>query len=191
MRTRGHLPHWEGAHACYFVTFRLADSIPAEVAERIESERDSIIQTARQLGRELSLSEKRHIARVATIDKYLDNGAGACHLAKAEIAQIVSDALRYFDGQRYRLHAWCIMPNHVHVLLALTDGTELDSVLHSWKSFTAKKINRRLGVEGVFWQREYYDHLIRNDDDFERVVRYIAENPAKAGLKNWPWRRTP
>ncbi|MBZ5704472.1 MAG: transposase [Acidobacteriia bacterium] len=135
----------------------------------------------------MSFSEKCHIARIATIEKYLDNGTGACHLAKPRITQIISDALKHFDGERYRLFAWCIMPNHVHVLFQLFPGVELESVLHSWKSFTAKKVNCLLGLEGTFWQREYYDHLVRNDDDFERVIRYIAENSAKGGLKNWPW----
>ena len=79
------------------------------------------------------------------------------------------------------------MPNHVHVVLHLSPQIDLASILHSWKSFTAKKINGLLGCTGEFWQREYYDHLVRNEGDLERVVRYVAQNPAKAGLANWDW----
>jgi REP element-mobilizing transposase RayT len=95
--------------------------------------------------------------------------------------------LRHFDEQRYRLFAWCIMPNHVDVVLELFPGHHLSNIVHSWKSFTAKRAQRITGVDGSFWQREYYDHLIRNDAELERVVRYTAQNPIRAGLHNWPW----
>ena len=79
------------------------------------------------------------------------------------------------------------MPNHVHVLFQTAGSTKLAKVLHSWKSFSAKASNRALCRKGEFWQREYYDHLIRNLDEFERAERYIASNPDKAGLKDWKW----
>lgn len=125
-----------------------------------------------------------HSERVET---YLDAGHGACWLRQPGIAQLVADAVRFFDGQRYQLHAWCVMPNHVHVILAPAAGHTLASVLHSWKSFTAKAANRQLGRTGAFWQEEYYDHLIRNADDYAHAVRYLTENPVKAGLPDWPW----
>jgi REP element-mobilizing transposase RayT len=83
--------------------------------------------------------------------------------------------------------AWCVMPNHVHVLARLFPGVSLASVLHSWKSFTAKRANTMLHRGGAFWQREYYDHLIRDESEFEYAVQYVFDNPAKAGLSNWPW----
>lgn len=187
VRSRGHLPHWERNQACYFVTFRLADSIPKQVLEKLESERQSVMRTAKQAGRELTVSEKHHIARFANLEKYLDQGFGACHLAKPQIAQIVAAAIQFFDTQRYSLFAWCVMPNHVHVVLRPFPGIELAAILHSWKSFSAKKINALLGAQGGFWEREYYDHLVRNEADLNRVVCYVAENPSKAGLKDWPW----
>ncbi len=79
------------------------------------------------------------------------------------------------------------MPNHVHVVARLFPGQTLATVLHSWKSFTAKRANLILGLHGAFWQREYYDHLLRNEEELERVVRYVADNPAKANLKDWKW----
>jgi REP element-mobilizing transposase RayT len=189
IRDRGHLPHWEKDSATYFVTFRLADSLPRSVLQTIESEREAIVKTAAQAGRELSPDEHRKLQRLSTvkIERYLDSGAGACRLKEPAIASIVASTLRHFDDSRYRLLAWCIMPNHVHVVARLFPGQALSSVVHSWKSFTAKKCNASLGMKGSFWQREYYDHLIRDEDDLERVVGYLADNPAEAGLHDWPW----
>lgn len=187
VRSRGYLPHWERDSACYFVTFRTADSLPAEIADEISSQHKSILCTAQQMHRDLSASEEQHLARLQTIEKYLDRGAGACHLAKREVANIVANALRHFDGKRYCLFAWCVMPNHVHVVFQVSPEIKLGSVPHSWKSFTAKQINAALGIQGEFWQHEYYDHLVRNDGDLERVVRYVMDNPITAGRIDWPW----
>ena len=186
---RGHLPHWEKDSATYFVTFRLADSLPQSVLERIESERQSVVQTARQLQRDLSGDERKRIQQLSTktIEQDLDNGAGSCHLKNPAIANEVAETLLHFDNKRYRLFAWCVMPNHVHVLLRLFPGQVLASVVHSWKSFTAKQANKLLGRGGSFWQREHYDRLIRDQSEFERALRYVADNPVKAGLKDWRW----
>jgi REP element-mobilizing transposase RayT len=189
IRDRGRLPHWEKDSATYFITFRLADSLPQSVLDRIESERQSIMATAAQLRRALSSEERRRIQHLSTpvIERFLDSGAGACHLQNFAIAEEVANALRYFDEKRYRLFAWCIMPNHVHVVARLFPGNTLAAVLHSWKSFSAKHANRILRSHDVFWQREYYDHLIRDDEEYERAVHYVSENPAKAKLNNWQW----
>ena len=189
IRDRGRLPHWEKEGATYFITFRLADSLPKSVLDQIESERQAIITTAKQLHRALSGDERRKIQRLSTpvIEQFLDNGAGACHLKNPVIAEDLANTLRHFDRKRYRLFAWCIMPNHVHVVVRLLPAENLAAVVHSWKSFSAKQANRVLGAHGTFWQREYYDHLIRGEEEFERAVRYVAENPAKANLRHWRW----
>ncbi|HAT10367.1 MAG TPA: isochorismate synthase, partial [Planctomycetes bacterium] len=96
-------------------------------------------------------------------------------------------AILHFDGARYRIHAWCVMPNHVHVLVELPPGIQLAGIVHSWKSFTAKAANARLGRTGEFWQPEYFDHLIRDQADFAHAVRYIEQNPVMAGLTAWRW----
>lgn len=129
------------------------------------------------------------IARLsaARVEQYLDNGPGACHLRNPAIAEMVSGALRHFDEERYRLFAWCVMPNHVHVVARPFPSHDLSSVLHSWKSFTAKRAKDLAGIAGTFWQREYYDHLLRSEAEIERAVCYVAENPARAGLVNWAW----
>jgi REP element-mobilizing transposase RayT len=155
----------------------------------MEFERQDIVRAAQQSNRGLTLDERKRLSELTgeRIEAYLDTGSGECHLTNPQIAQLVVDALRYFDKQRYKLFAWCLMPNHVHVVLRPFAEHKLSYILHSWKSFTAKSANQLLGREGAFWQREYYDHLIRDEEDFYRVVQYIADNPARAGLKDWPW----
>ena len=189
IRHRGHLPHWEKDNATYFITFRLADSLPQTVLQAIESECQAVLRTAAQAGREPSPAERRKLRQLSTakIERYFDSGAGACYLKEPAVAGVVMSALRHFDDKRYRLLAFCIMPNHVHVVVRLFPGQTLSSVIHSWKSFSAKRCNELLRTKGSFWQREYYDHLVRDESDFDRAVRYGADNPVKARLQNWPW----
>jgi REP element-mobilizing transposase RayT len=189
IRDRGRLPHWEKESATYFITFRLGDSLPRTVLERIEFERQNLIKTARQMEREPSADERKRMQQLSTraVELYLDSGSGACHLRNPDVAKMVADALRHFDSRRYRLFAWCIMPNHVHVVARVFPGHSLAETVHSWKSYTAKQANKLRGVKGGFWQREYYDHLIRDAGEFERALQYVANNPAKAGLTHWRW----
>jgi REP element-mobilizing transposase RayT len=189
IRDRGRLPHWETDSATYFITFRLNDSLPRPVLDRIESEKKSIVRTAAQLGRDISPDEQKRLTRLSTarIEQFLDSGRGACHLQTPAIAEIVSKSLRHFDEKRYRLFAWCIMPNHVHVVVRLFPGNSLPQVLHSWKSFSAKRAEKVLRLNGPFWQREYFDHLLRSEAEFERAVQYVIDNPIRARLERWPW----
>ena len=188
-RGRGYLPHWEMEGAIYSVTIRLADSLPQGVIESYKFEAKDLVKTAEHLGRELSKSERKRLQELfdEKIQTALDAGAGACHLAKPKIAEMVAGALRFFDGQRYDLLAWSVMPNHVHVVFYPHHGHPLAEILHSWKSYTSKEANKILGSEGQFWEREYYDHLVRDAEELERVIRYVVENPRKAKLQNWPW----
>src|ERR1700756_448564 len=143
---RGHLPHWEKEGATYFVTFRLADSLPKSILDRIESEREAIVRTANQLHRPLSPGERRKMQCLSTpiIEQYLDNGAGACQLRQPSLAEEVASALRCFHEKCYRLFAWFFMPNHVHVVVKIFPGHSFAEIVHSWKSFTAKRVNRLL-----------------------------------------------
>ena len=186
---RGYIPHWEKESGTYFVAFRLADSLPRSVLERIESERKEILQTALQLHRPLSDAERKKLQTLSTpiIERYLDNGAGACYLQRPPLADVVADALRHFDEKRYRLFAWCVMPNHVHVVFKIFPGSTLNAILHSWKSYTARIACQSPGIHSPFWQREYYDHLIRDQVELERAIRYVALNPEKANLKHGRW----
>ena len=189
IRDRGILPHWEKEDGIYFVTFRLADSLPQKILRKIEAEREQTLQILEKLERELSDTEKSKVDWLFSekVDGYLDEGFGECHLKNPEIAEIAADALRHFDNQRYQLFSWCIMPNHVHVVFRAIRKNELEDILHSWKSFTANKINKILGKSGEFWQREYIDRLVRDQEEFENIIQYILDNPVKAGLKNWKW----
>jgi REP element-mobilizing transposase RayT len=175
-RSRGRLPHWEVDDADYSVTFRLRDSLPREIARQLLQERAYQIQTT-QTAAERATIDKAFGIR---LDSYLDAGYGSCILRQH--GEVVADALRFFDGTRYLLHAWCVMPNHVHALFRVERGADLDSVLHSWKSFTA----HRIGL-GVIWQREYFDRVIRGPEDFRETRNYILRNPVKAGLWDWKW----
>jgi REP element-mobilizing transposase RayT len=188
IRQRGRLPHWEKDAGLYFLTFHLADSLPLPVLEKI-AERNRILIAAKRVGAHLSPSQEVLAAEFSTakLEEYFDRGLGACFLRDPRIGELVADALDFWQGKRYRLVAWCVMPNHVHVVCRLLPGQELSKVLQGWKSFTARKANEILGRGGAFWQREYYDRLIRNGDELERAVRYVVNNPERAGLKGWKW----
>jgi len=199
-RRGAYLPHWTRDGSWYAVTFRLWDSLPQHVIESWLFERKNIVKTAEQMNRPLSEHEERRLAHLYSerVERYLDAGHGCCYMNDDRVAGIVTKALHHFDGVRYSLAAWCVMPNHVHVVLNPFAGrttptgmavprAELPDILHSWKSFTAKEANKVLRRTGDFWQAEYYDHLIRNEADFHHAVRYVLNNPIKAGLKNWKW----
>lgn len=167
--SRGYLPHFDSAETIQFITFRLADSLPRAVAESLAKLTDSLSET----------------------DRSLDSGYGACWLGESAVADLVQDALVHFDGQRYRLLAWCIMPNHVHAVVQPVAGNSLGGIVQSWKSFTAKAANRLLGREGPFWHKDYFDRYIRDEGHLARTVDYVENNPVKAGLitaaADWPW----
>jgi valyl-tRNA synthetase len=184
-----YLPHWTKEGATYAVVFRLADSVPEEVGQSWRLERQNIIERAKQQNRPLTDNEQIELQRLRSekIESFLDAGHGKCLLREKGIAEIVDNALKHFDGVRYDLIAWAIMPNHVHIIVRPRPGQKLSEIVHSRKSFTAKEINRRLAQKGSVWMDEYYDHVIRDEKDFANQVNYVLTNPEKAGLQNWPW----
>jgi REP element-mobilizing transposase RayT len=129
--------------------------------------------------------------RSRRIEAYLDSGKGVCLLRNPPIARIVQEAFLHFQGIRYHLHAWVIMPNHVHILFTPAPGTALSDIVQAWKSFTAKKVNHMLRRTGVLWQADYFDRLIRDERHFHTAMTYIENNPVRAGLctqvNQWPW----
>lgn len=188
IRNRGRLPHWERDGGCYFVTFRLADSLPRKLCLEI-ADRKKRLAAAIKSGRKLLSCEQAAQRKFGAkqFEAYLDAGRGACSLRDTRIANVMADTLILGDGERYRLLAWCVMPNHVHVVLKLFPGHNLSTVMSSWKSYTAKAANRILCRTGRFWQREYYDRLIRDGNELGRAVSYVLNNPEKVGLQNWKW----
>jgi putative transposase len=166
--SRGYLPHFDSPEAVQFITFRLADSLPGVIKGlRLD---DNILQR---------------------LDQELDIGLGACWLQQPEISSLIEGALLHFDEGRYRLLAWCIMPNHVHVVIEILDRPSLSEIVGSWKSFTAKQANAKLGRSGSFWHADYFDRYMRNEDHLTRTIEYVEYNPVKAGLVEvasiWPW----
>jgi REP element-mobilizing transposase RayT len=194
LHTRGYLPHLKREGAAYFVSFRLADTLPREVLLRFKQEREAILEHAKARRAPLTLTEQEQLFvwYCDKVDGYLDAGHGACWLRRPEIADLVAGTFGFFDGRRYELRAWVVMPNHVHVVVWPRPPWTLSHILHSWKSFTAIRANQTLGRVGQpFWQRESFDHLIRNDDDLARCCAYTVNNPVKAGLcarpEDWKW----
>jgi REP element-mobilizing transposase RayT len=188
IRNRGRLPHWEKEEGLYFITFHLADSLPHSVLAQIAA-RQHILEAAKDKNANLLPEQKALLAGYShtRIEEYFDRGAGSCPFLDMRIAGAMAAALRFKEGKHYRLLSWCIMPNHVHVVVRLFPGQELAKIVKGWKNFSAKAANQALGRKGRFWQREYYDRLLRNGDERDRAIRYIVENPANAGLKNWAW----
>jgi REP element-mobilizing transposase RayT len=169
-----HLPHFDSPGAQQYITYRLADSLPGECRGEWEA----------ILAIEDDLEKQRRL------EHYLDLGRGACHLRDSRVAELVQGAFWHYDGVRYRLLAWVVMPNHIHALIEVWQ-TPLGKILKDWKSWTAKEANKVLGREGTFWEDDYFDRYIRDEDHFQRVVRYIENNPVKASLvrmaAEWPW----
>ena len=188
-RRGANLPHWKKDGATYAVTFRLADSLPKEALDLLQQQIEAIERKFQIGNQPLSLEElvMQSKARSDVYMKLLDAGYGECLLRHDRCAEIVAQALKYFDGDRYRLHAWCVMPNHVHAVVQPLGTHQLSQILHSWKSFTANAVNKELGRSGPFWLRESYDHLIRDEADFHHHVRYVRENPLAAGFLDWKW----
>ena len=192
--SRGVLPHLKREGATYFVTFRQAGTLPGEVLVQLKRERQLIIEQAVAAERPLTWQEQEELFRWYSdrVDRYLDAGCGICHLRDPKCADVVGGALKFFDGQRYELHAWVVMPNHVHAVVRPMSPHSLSAILHSWKSYTAHELNKRLQKKIVpFWQSESYDHLIRDEDDLHRCCRDTLMNPVNAGLcaepKLWRW----
>ncbi|MGB7344049.1 MAG: transposase [Pirellulaceae bacterium] len=190
----GFLPHWRQAGCSYFVTFRLADSVPKKVIDQWKYERDAWLKARGidpfRTGMEhkfakLSRSEQLTFERYFTgkLFQFLDQGYGACYLRDPVACKIAFDALLHFHGQRIEAGDLVVMPNHVHVLMTPLPGHELEEVLHSIKSFTANQINRHFKRTGVLWMEESHDHIVRDAEELIRIQRYIANNPIKARLK--------
>jgi putative transposase len=195
---RRHLPHWHPRDAVFFVTFRLQNAMPYEVIQALRRERERAAQT--QLDGNLYFERCEEFLHKAEF--------GPRWLAQPEIAEIVKEAMHYRDGKVFDLHAFCILPNHVHVVIEplsksechsdLPDESEyhsdllsLNKIMQSLKRHTARQANLLLGRDGPFWQDESYDHVIRNNEEYTRILHYVLENPVKAGLVStcdaWQW----
>ena len=195
------LPHWRQPGATYFLTFRLADSVPSEVITEVQHER---LAWERRLDQEhtahgdslpdeiLDEYQAFLLRTYRRLEKVMDAGHGACQLRDASVRDIVSDALQCFHGTRYEMHGFVVMPNHVHLCVRPFGDWQVEQLLHSWKSFVANEINKRLARTGSLWQEDTWDRIVRDDAHWFRVMRYILRNPDKAKLLQdnstvWVW----
>lgn len=175
------LPHWQQGPVHYFVTWRLADSLPKDklgawIEEKSLWHRNHPPPWSPQIESDY---RKRF---VKTIDDWLDVGEGSCLLGIPSTSEIVAKALLHWDGGRYVIDSFVVMPNHVHVLFRLIAPNRLELVIKSWKGFTARQINRQLKCRGRLWQGDYWDRMIRDEGHLLRCREYIQANPSKAHL---------
>jgi REP element-mobilizing transposase RayT len=235
---RRHLPHYHPENAIFHVVFRLAGSLPAEVIEQLQKqckEQEHEIKAIKNSQERSKQKQNCYQHYFERFESLLDgNSTGPTWLKEPEVAAIVKEALHHRDNRDYTLLAYCIMPNHVHMVCTVgrlgestynesstvvrlpestynesstvvrlpestkpetgRDGVstyDLIKILESLKKYTALRINRVLHRTGAFWQHESYDHVIRNDDELEKTIRYVLYNPVKAGLvnkwENWKW----
>jgi REP element-mobilizing transposase RayT len=194
---RNRLPHWQPPGGTFFVTYRLAGSLPKHVVTEMAHEAREEIALYKQYfiwseaqARQVAISQETF----ASIDLLLDiPSIGPTWLKQPEVAQIVMDSWLHLNEGDLTLYALCIMSNHVHVLLSLPEESNqpLHKIMQRHKSYTAKMANRQLGRSGPFWQKESYDHLVRHEKSFWKIFQYILDNPVKARLvgdwQEWPW----
>ena len=171
---RGYLPHRDVPGLTQFVTCRLHDSFP--LSRRAEWQALLRIEDNRQ--------------RRVKLEDYLDRGHGVCWLGRPDIGALTEGALRESNGQDYDLLAWVVMPNHIHVLVHIR-ATPLSALIKSWKGRIARESNKLLCRQGDFWEREYWDTYMRDEEQLVKARRYTERNPSKAGLvrqaKDWAW----
>lgn len=177
--SRGYLPHFD-ADRFQFVTFHLADSFPKPLLDKFRLEQEHN-----------KLEEYYDDQFRNRIEEYLDKGVGECILGFKNVAMMVEKAIKFYDGDRYDLRAWVIMPNHGHLLFRPLEGFSLSAIMKDLKGFTSRKTNKMLGRTGSIWHPDYFDTYIRNQDHFDSVISYIENNPVAAGLcarpADWPF----
>ena len=186
-----HLPHWRAAGRCYFITFRLRDSIPDQVMEQMKAEarewqrrlaRHAAAANGRLPPEEWAAWQEFQQVQMRKLEILLDEGRGECLLKAPEHRQHLLEAFHHFEGTRCEMLAYAVMPNHVHVLCRPLGNWSLESLTRCWKRHSSDRIHRDLGRSGSLWQEESFDRIIRDGEHYERTVRYIAKNPLQARL---------
>jgi REP element-mobilizing transposase RayT len=190
---RRHLPHWYPTGATFFVTFGLAGAIPRYLLDTPVD--DKARRSGRSAGQEEASKDLGGRA-LSRWEREWDSGQGPGWLTDPRIAPLVVEALGYRDGKVFDLYAYCVMPSHVHLVCTpcrAADGStaSLATSLQSLKRHIARQANMLLARTGRFWCEESYDHVVRNEEELERIVIYVLNNPVTAGLvadwRAWPW----
>ncbi|MDX1973504.1 MAG: transposase [Candidatus Sumerlaeia bacterium] len=170
------LPHWQQGEVWQFVTWRLADSLPLEKLNQLRLEKQLWLRQHPEPW-EPDTEIEYHRLFSQRVEKWLDAGYGSCVLGEPASSLVVEGSLHFFDGIRYSLGPYVIMPNHVHVLIQQKEGWRIEDILQSWKSYTAKQINKMRGTSGPFWQLEYWDRIVRSEEQWHAYRLYIERNP--------------
>ena len=187
------LPHWRQPGATYFLTFRLQDSLPQSVINELEVEREIwrcriAAELARNDGKLCAQTDEDYeaflVRRCRRIESVMDEGHGDCLLKQSLHREVVEKALLHFHDKRCDMHSFVVMPNHVHVAVRPLGEWHPEQLLHSWKRFTAREINAQRGQTGQLWQEDTWNRVVRNEEHWLRVMRYIVRNPVKAKLWN-------
>ena len=177
----GNLPHWRQDGCLYFVTFRLADSLPAGKLKELQAEKDIWLRQNPKPAKgseELAIWQDEYKRLFQDrVDGWLDAGQGECILGKSEVRKVVEDTLLHFDGDQYRIDSFVVMPNHVHVLVAPLKNYCLSDIVKAWKSYTSHLLVKRFGIQSPVWQKEYFDHIVRSPECLEKFREYICDNP--------------
>lgn len=196
---RRNLPHFQPRGATFIVNFRLAGSLPVEVVKMLKAESEEIEKSLLQIKdhtERYHVKDREQLRLFSKWDEALHNSqAGPFWLKDERIAQIVVNSILYHDENWFDVLAYCIMPNHVHLILAPRENADADfslaKIMHNIKRNSANHANKILERTGAFWQHESYDRFARNEAELERMIKYVLYNPVKAGLvddwKKWKW----
>lgn len=173
------------------MTVRCADSLPVEVVDRLRRVHANLSTIEPSSSQFVALQRQYFL----TMENYLDAGLGECRLADSRAAGVLVAELRALTEWQINVAHYSIMPNHWHALIepGLDCTHALGEIMRRVKGRTARAINNLFGATGTFWQREWFDRWMRNDAERERCVRYIQNNPIKAGISRevgeHPWTR--
>jgi REP element-mobilizing transposase RayT len=197
---RRNLPHVQPRGVAFLVNFRLAGSLPTNFVDQIRQESEELkakLSHVRDQKERKVLQEKGQEKLFDKWDAALnDSQTGPQWLKEEKIAQVVANSIRFHDGDWFEVLAFCIMPNHVHLILIPYESStnadySLAKIMHNMKRNSANHANKILGRTGAFWQHESYDHFIRDDAELDRTVKYVLYNPVKANLvkeqADWKW----
>ncbi|MEZ6095448.1 MAG: transposase [Pirellulaceae bacterium] len=193
-RSSRNLPHWDQPTALTFVTMRLADSMPREIVRLWQEEIETWLDKHGLANRSVDdiLSDPAVTAKLKfdlirfkhrRWHNHLDNCHGECVFRDSVIAAEVGKTLLHFNGLRYDIERFIVMPNHVHLLIQMRTGFDMRAELTGLMRYSARSINRQRGVRGTFWQPEPFDHIVRSEEQFRYLQDYILQNPAKAKLR--------
>ena len=182
-----HLPRWEATGAIYHISLHLADSVPTDQRQAWLEERARLKALAEQEKRPLTADEIASLRAVydERIERYLSSGYGECLLRSSAVAEVLASVIVYGNGTAYALHAWTIMPNHLHVLVGgFSSERPMSEILEIWKRTSAHRINAVCDRKGRVWHQDAYTRIIRDEAEYRRQLSYVWHNPEAAGLQS-------